>query len=62
MLRLKGDLVRKLAVLPQRLVVLSKPGFRQVQPPIKQGRSIAAGITQEDPAWQLSFLPVFPHH
>src|SRR5712691_3985308 len=49
MLRLKRDLVRNLAVLPQCLVVLIKPGFRQVQPSIKQGRSFAAGIPQEDP-------------
>jgi hypothetical protein len=35
MLRLKGDLIGDLAVLPPRLVVLIEPGFRQVETPVK---------------------------
>jgi hypothetical protein len=44
MLGLKRDLVRNLAILPQRLVLFIKPGLRQVQPPIKQRSSFAARI------------------
>jgi len=44
MLGLKRDLVRNLAILPQRLVLLIKPGLRQVQPPIKERSSFATRI------------------
>src|SRR6266700_2875580 len=56
MLGLKGSLVGNPAVLPQGPVILSEPGFRQVQPSIQQGCSLPTGIAQEDARLAVIFL------
>jgi hypothetical protein len=52
-----GDLVGNSAVLTQFLVILAKPGLRQVQPSIKQGRSLPARIAQENASLTVVLFP-----
>ncbi len=57
MLRLKGDLIGNLAVLPPRFVVLIEPGLRQIETTVKERGSLATCIAQKDTCLAVILFP-----